>query len=55
MTSYPIIYRTIPTQYAFLVSDDGTVKVNVLNSMGEHKFANESEARKWINGLKEII
>ena len=47
MTS-PIIYKSIPTQYAFFTEDDGTK----LDGM---KFKDKKEARKYIKNLKEVL
>lgn len=56
MITSPIEYKTVPTQYAFLVSDDGLVKVQAMRELpSERKFASESEARKWISNLRELI
>lgn len=56
MITSPIEYKTVPTQYAFLVSDDGTVKVQAMRELpSERKFANEDEARKWIDSITEIL
>lgn len=52
---YPIIYKTIPTQYAFYVEEDGSVKVTIVTKLNDMKFSSEKEARDYINKLDEII
>lgn len=51
----PIIYKQIPTQYAFLVNKEGSVKVTVVTKLNDMKFSSEKEARDYIKKLKEII
>lgn len=55
MHKSPIIYKTIPTQYAFFVSEDGSVKVTLVTKLKDMKFESEKEARFYIKNLKEII
>jgi hypothetical protein len=53
---YPIEYKTIPVQFSFLISKDGTLKMQpVQQVIQEKKFKNEKEAREYIKNLKEII
>lgn len=55
MTS-PIEYKTIPTQFAFLVHEDGRLQIKMLSPLpAEKKFDSEKEAREFIRELKEII
>lgn len=52
MTS-PIIYKQIPTQYAFYVSKDGTLKITPVTDVPKvMKFKGEKEARKFIQNYK---
>lgn len=51
----PIIYRQIPTQYAFFVEKDGSVKVTIVTKLDNMKFKDEKEARSYIKKLKEVI
>jgi len=51
----PIIYKQIPTQYAFYVSEDGSVKVTIVTKLNDMKFSNEKEARDYIKKLKEVL
>lgn len=53
---YPIIYKVIPTQYAFYVHDDGTVNTHQVNvPPSTKKFKDIKKAQDYINNLKEII
>lgn len=52
---YPIVYKSIPTQYAFYVEDDGTVQVSIVTKLHNMKFASEKDARDYIKKLKEVI
>jgi len=45
----------IPTQYAFYVEKDGSVKVTILTKLDNMKFSNEKEARNYINNLDKIL
>lgn len=50
---YPIIYKKIPTQYAFYVSSDGTLQIKQVTDIPKViKFKNENEARKYIKNYK---
>jgi len=54
---YPIEYRTIPTQYGFLVKKVNgkyIVQVHACRNLQDNEFATEVEARKFIS-QKEII
>lgn len=54
--TYPILYKTIPTQYAFLVSKSGKVKIRALRDLpAEKEFESEDEAREWIESLKSVL
>lgn len=49
----PIEYRLIPTQYAFLVSEDGTLQIKQMTDVPKTmKFASEQEAREFIKEYK---
>lgn len=55
--TYPIEYKMIPTQYAFLVSEENgkyRVQVQAVTRLKEQVFESEKEAREFIN-KKEII
>ena len=53
---YPIIYKTIPTQYAFFIHEDGIVQTKQVATLeGTKKFKTQAEAHNYINNLKEII
>lgn len=53
---YPILYRKIPVQFAFMVHEDGRVQVSMLHPLEkEMKFKSEKEAREFISKLKEIL
>lgn len=48
-TTYPIVYKTIPTQYIFLVLKTGLLKITpVTNTPREIQFKDEREAREYI-------
>ncbi len=54
--TYPIIYKTIPVQFAFLVHEDGRLQIKMLSPVeSEKKFNSEKEAREYIESLKEIL
>jgi hypothetical protein len=54
--NYPIEYKMIPTQFAFLVGDDGTVQIKqVTKPPKEMKCKDVKEARKFIREFKELI
>lgn len=56
MTTYPIIYKTIPTQYAFYVDADGTLKITPVTDVPKTmKFKNEKEAREYIENYKQQL
>jgi hypothetical protein len=53
--TYPIIYKQISVQVAFLVHEDGTLQIKMLSPLpGEMKFANEKDAREYIEKLDKI-
>lgn len=55
-TTYPIEYRTIPTEYSFLVESDGTLHIQpVTNIPRTIKFKDEAEAREYISNYKEQL
>jgi hypothetical protein len=46
----PIIYKMIPTQYAFYVSEDGTLQIQAVTKIPTvKKFNSPVEAREFIN------
>jgi len=51
----PIIYKQIPTQYAFYVEEDGSVKVTIVTKLNDMKFSNEKEARDYIKKLDKVL
>lgn len=51
----PIIYKQIPTQYAFFTEKDGTVRVSLLTKLDKMKFKDMKEARVYIKSLKEVL
>lgn len=54
--TYPIIYKTIPTLYAFYVHEDGTLQITPVTKVAkEMKFTSEKEARKFIKNYKEQL
>lgn len=54
--TYPIEYKTIPVQFAFLVSADGTVQIQPAGKLKDTlKFDSEKEAREYISNLTEIL
>lgn len=57
-TTYPIEYRTIPTQYAFLIEKNGDTYTVKMQRTGNEKdtntFTTEEEARAFIN-RQEIL
>lgn len=55
-TTYPIIYKMIPTQYAFYISEDGTVQIQPITKLPkEMKFATEEEAREYVERYDEQL
>lgn len=51
--TYPIIYKQIPTQYAFYVHKDGTLQITPVTKVEKvMKFNSEKEARKFIRDYK---
>lgn len=52
-TTYPIEYKVVPVQHAFLVSSDGTLQIRQVTKVErEMKFKSEKEARKFIRNYK---
>jgi hypothetical protein len=53
---YPIIYKQIPVQFAFMIHEDGRLQAIMLNPiLQEKKFENGKEARKYVENLDEIL
>lgn len=53
---YPIIYKVIPTQYAFYVSEDGTVQIQAVTKIPTVKKCKDTtEAREFINNYIEQL
>lgn len=55
---YPIEYKMIPVQFAFLVSHDGTVQMSPVDKSKMEQnleFKSEAEAREFISQLNEIV
>lgn len=54
--TYPIVYKIIPTQYAFYVHEDGLIQITPVSKIAkELKFGSEKEARKFIKNYKEQL
>lgn len=54
--TYPIVYKIIPTQYAFYVHEDGTLEITPVTKIAKTmKFENEKEAREFIKNYKEQL
>ncbi len=54
--TYPIVYRTIPTQLAFYVHKDGRLQIQPVSKIArEMKFASEKEAREFISNYQEQL
>jgi hypothetical protein len=54
--TYPIIYKQIPVQFAFMVHADGRLQIKMLSPMEvEKKFETEKEAREYVESLKEVL
>ena len=54
--TYPIIYKTLKVQFAFMVHSDGRLQIKMLSPMeAEKKFESEKEAREFIKKLKEVL
>lgn len=52
----PIIYKTLKVQFAFLIKDDGTLKIKMLSPIeSEKKFKSKEEAKEFIRKLKVIL
>lgn len=52
-TTYPIEYKVVPVQHAFLVSSDGTLQIRQVTKVErEMKFKSEREAREFIRDYK---
>jgi hypothetical protein len=54
--TYPIIYKKLNVQFAFLVHKDGRLQIKMLSPLEtEKKFETEQEARDYVESLKEIL
>jgi hypothetical protein len=54
--TYPIVYKSILVQFAFLVHKDGKLQIKMLSPLPpEKKFDSEKEAREYVKNLKEIL
>jgi hypothetical protein len=54
--TYPIIYKMIPTQYAFLINSNGLIQIQQVTPQPPTKqFTSEQEAREYINNLTTIL
>ena len=51
----PIIYKQIPTQYAFFIEKYSTVIVSLLTKLDKMKFKDMKEAMVYIKSLKHIL
>lgn len=48
--NYPLIYKTIATQYVFLVGKDGTLQITPVSDVPKTmKFESEKEAREYVD------
>lgn len=55
-TTYPIVYKMIPTQYAFYIYEDGTVQIQPITKLPkEMKFDTEAAAREYIERYDEQL
>lgn len=59
MKSHPIYYKTIPVQFAFLLTEDGEkvrVRIKQVTSLGiEKEFKTLKEAKQFIKNIKVIL
>jgi hypothetical protein len=54
--TYPIIYKQLKVQFAFLVHEDGRLQIQMLHPLEtEKKFDSPKEARRYVKNLKEIL
>ena len=54
--TYPIIYKQLKVQFAFLVHEDGRLQIQMLHPLEtEKKFDSEKDAREYVKNLKEIL
>lgn len=52
----PIIYKTIPTQYAFFIHEDGTLETKQLTTLeSKRKFNNTTEAINHVESINKIL
>ena len=53
---YPIIYKTLKVQFAFMVHEDGRLQIKQLTPIeSEKQFSSEKEARAFVEKLKEVL
>lgn len=56
MQTYPLIYKTIPTQYVFLIQDDGLVKIQIVRDIpAQIKLPNLKEAKAYVKNFKQNV
>lgn len=56
MTTYPLIYKQLKTQYVFLISKDGTLKIKPVTDIPKQiKFKSVAEAKKYIKNYQEQL
>jgi hypothetical protein len=54
--TYPILYTTIPVQFALMVHKDGRLQIKMLSPMeAEKKFETEKEAREYVEQLERVL
>jgi hypothetical protein len=54
--TYPIVYKKIPTQYAFYVEKNGELQIQIVTPPPTRlKFKSEKEAREFIKKYNEQI
>lgn len=52
----PIIYKSVPVQFAFYVHKDGRLQVTQVSKVErEIKFNSEKEARTFIKNYKKLL
>lgn len=53
MQTYPLIYKTIPTQYVFLLHDDGTINIQIVRDIPTQvKLKTLKEAKQYVKNFK---
>jgi hypothetical protein len=58
MKQHPIYYKKIPCQFAFLLTEDETVKLQISQltpAIKEKEFKTLKEAKSFIREFKEIL